>query len=167
MTANILPCVEAYCQSSAHACADEYESLRISVANQLRRGLFERLDTDFIPGSIEPTPQITGAIFLALQPKQFKFLIADARISIVLALQRHLTNEEYRRRLIGEFHYRAFRPHLAESFRLLMVRPSNSDKYRFLQSRSPNLALAYQAEIEQLETVALGHIRLFANQFRR
>jgi hypothetical protein len=162
MTATILPCVEAYCQSPAHAGADEHELLRISVANQLRRGLFERLDTDFIPGSIEPTPRITGAIFLALQPKQLKFLIADARISIVLALQRHLTNEEYRRRLVGEFHYRAFRPHLAESFRLLMVRPSNSDKYRFLQSRRPNLALAYQTEIERLETEALGHVRLFA-----
>lgn len=167
MTANILPCVEALCQSSVYARADDYESLRISVANHLRRGMFERLDADFIPGSIEATPQITGAIFLALQPKQLKYLIADARISIVLALQRHLTNETYRRRLIGEFHYRAFRSHLAESFRLLMVRPSNSDRYRYLESRKPSLALAYQAEIERLETDALGHVRLLANQIHR
>lgn len=167
MTANVLPCSEEYCQSTPHTSADEYELLRVSIAHQLGRGLFERLDTNFIPGNIEPTPQITGAIFLALQPKQLKFLIADARISIVLALQRHLTNEDYRKRLMGEFHYRAFRTHLSENFRLMMVRHSNCETYRLPQSRKPNLALAYQAEIERLETDALGHIRLFGTQNRR
>lgn len=156
MKAGILPCVDVYGHASAHACPGAYESFRLSISDQLRRGLFERLDTDFIPGSIEPTPQITGAIYLALQPKQLKFLIADARISIVLAIQRHMTNEAYRKRLINEFHYRAFRPHLSESFRLMMVRPSNSCDYRFLEGRKPNLALAYQAEIEHLEAEALG-----------
>jgi hypothetical protein len=155
MQAKVLQCVDKYCHSPTHTCLGDYESLRSAISYQLSRGLFERLDTNFINGSMEPTPQITGAIFLALQPKQLKFLIADARISIVLSIQRHMTNEEYRTRLTREFHYRAFRAHLSESFRLMMVRPSNSDKYRFFETRKTNLAVAYQAEIERLETDAL------------
>ena len=154
MRAKVLQCVDERCHPPAHKCG-EYESLRASIGYQLSHSLFERLDTNLIHGSMEPTPQITGAIFLSLQPKQFKFLIADARISIVLSMQRHMTNEEYRRRLSGEFHYRAFRAHLSESFRLMMVKPSNSDKYRFSEVRRSNLAAAYLAEIERLETHAL------------
>jgi len=156
MTANVLQRMDECSHSSGHAPFDEYESLRVLIANQLRLGLFERQDTNFISGSINPTPQITGAIYLALQPKKLKFLIADARVGIVLAIQRHMTNEEYRKRLINEFHYLAFRPHLSKRFRLSMVRPSNSHKYRALESREPSLAVAYQAEIERLETDALG-----------
>jgi len=58
-------------------------------------------------------------------------------------------------RLSAEFHYRAFRPHLSEAFRTLMVRPSNWKKYRHIEGRKPNLAAAYQDEIEQLEARAL------------
>jgi hypothetical protein len=159
MTARFLPHSESFRHSSARA--DEYELLRTAIDHQLRHSLVERLDTNCIPGNIECTPQISGAIFLALQPKQFKFLIADARLSIVLALQRHLTDEQYRRRLSVEFHYRAFRPHLSESFRVLMVRPSSSDNRRFAAGRKSNLATAYQNEIERLEGDALGYAQRF------
>ena len=152
MTAKVLARVD----ECRHSSLDDYESFRLSLGDHLNRGLFERLDTNFIAGSVETTPRITGAIYLALQPKQFRFLIADARISIVLAIQRHLTNEEYRKRLVREFHYRAFRQHLSEHFRLLMVRPSNSHRYLCLEGRKPSLAGAYQAEIERLEKDTFG-----------
>lgn len=134
----------------SHAC-DDYEFIRNSIAHQLQHGLFERLDTNYIHGAVETTPSISGAIFFSLQPKQLTLLIADARISIVLAVQRHLSNEQYRKRLISEFHYRALRPHLSQSFRLLMVPPSNSRSYRVAAGRKPSLALAYEAEIDRLE----------------
>ena len=155
MTASVLQRVEQY--ASGSPTPDELESFRTLVGNQLRLGLFERLDTDIIAGNIEPKPGITDAIFLALQPRQLKFLIADARLSVVLAIQRHMTNEEYRKRLACEFHYRALRRHLSDRFRLLMVRPSNFSKYRYSEGRKPTLALAYQAEIERLEAKVLGH----------
>ncbi len=95
--------------------------------------------------------KISGAVFFSLRPGQFRLLIADARISIVLALQRHLGNEQYRRRLRIEPHYRALRPHLSASFRVLMMPQSNWAGYRFSEGRKPNLILAYQNEIERLE----------------
>lgn len=131
--------------------AEEYEFIRDSIAHQLRHGIFERLDTDYIHGAVAATPSVSGAIFFSLQPKQLTLLIADARISIVLAVQRHMSNEQYRKRLASEFHYRALRPHLSTDFRLLMVPPSNSHKYRVAAGRRPNLALAYEAEIDRLE----------------
>ena len=137
--------------STGAAAADLYNAMRETVAHQLQQGLYERLDTDYLHGAIANTPQISGAIFLSLHPKQLTLLIADARISIVLAMQRHLDNEQYRKRLGKEFHYRALRPHLSEDFRLLMVPPSNSKKYCVSARRKPSLATAYQAEIEQLE----------------
>lgn len=142
-------------KQSAHA-AEEYDFIRESITHQLRQGIFERLDTNYIHGAVTTTPSISGAIFFSLQPKQLTLLIADARISVVLAVQRHLNNEQYRKRLASEFHYRALRPHLSKNFRLLMVPPSNSHKYRFAASRKPSLALAYQAEIDRLEEEYLG-----------
>jgi len=147
--AKFVPHTEKHRQS-AHA-ADEYDFIRDSISHQLRQGIFERLDTNFIHGAVATTPSISGAIFFSLQPKQLTLLIADARISIVLAVQRHLNNEQYRKRLTSEFHYRALRPHLSKNFRLLMVPPSNSHNYRVAGGRNPNLALAYQAEIDRLE----------------
>jgi len=146
-------------KQSAHA-AEEYEFIRNSIAHQLRQGIFERLDTNFIHGAVTTTPSISGAIFFSLQPKQLTLLIADARISIVLAVQRHLSNETYRKRLASEFHYRALRPHFSKHFRLLMVPPSNSQKYGALAGRKPNLALAYQAEIDRLEEEHLARHKL-------
>jgi hypothetical protein len=137
-------------KQSAHTC-DDYEFIRNYIAHQLRHGIFERLDTNYIHGAVETTPSISGAIFFSLQPKQLTLLIADARISIVLAVQRHLSNEQYRKRLASEFHYRALRPHLSQNFRLLMVPPSNSRNYRVAAGRKPSLALAYEAEIDRLE----------------
>lgn len=134
------------------ATADIYEAMCCSIAHQLRHGVYERLDTDYLHGAISNTRRISGAIFLSLHPKQLTLLIADARISIVLAVQRHLDDEQYRKRLAKEFHYRALRPHLSEEFRLLMVPPSNSKKYCVAARRRPGLALAYQAEIEALES---------------
>jgi hypothetical protein len=133
------------------AFAEIYDLMRNAIGHQLAYGLYERLDTDYLHGAIANTPQISGAIFLSLHPKQLTLLIADARISIVLAVQRHLDNEQYRKRLAKEFHYRALRDHLSEDFRLLMVPPSNSKKYSIASRRKPSLAMAYQAEIEQLE----------------
>lgn len=130
---------------------EDYEFIRDSIAHQLRHGIFERLDTSYIHGAVSATPSISGAIFFSLQPRQLTLLIADARISIVLAVQRHLSNEQYRKRLTSEFHYRALRPHLSKNFRLLMVPPSNSPRYKIAGGRKPNLALAYEAEIDRLE----------------
>ena len=153
MTAKILSHMDARAYSADHA--DDYDWIRNSVAHQLRHGVFERLDTNYIHGAVANTPEISGAIFLSLHPRQLTILIADARIPIVLAIQRHRDNEQYRKRLAGEFHYRALRPHLSESFRMMMVRPSNSDKYRFSASRRPSLAIAYQNEIDRLEAALL------------
>src|SRR3954464_5689645 len=94
-------------QSSVIEADDEYHFIQSAIAYQLRRDFAEALDTNHIQGALADKPQISGALFLSLQPKQLRFLIADARTSIVLALQRHLTNEQYRRRLAKEFHYRA------------------------------------------------------------
>ena len=128
-----------------------YAAMHNYIAHQLQHGLFERLDTDYLHGAITNLPQISGAIFLSLHPKQLTLLIADARISIVLAIQRHLDNDHYRKRLAKEFHYRALRPHLSEEFRMLMVPSSNSKKPCLSAKRKPSLAMAYQREVEQLE----------------
>jgi len=133
------------------AFTDTYDLMRNAIAHHLRHGVFERLDTGYIHGAVADTPQISGAIFLSLHPKQLTLLISDARISIILATQRHLDNEQYRKRLAKEFHYRALRPHLSEDFRLLMVPPSNSQKYCLAGKRRPSLAMAYQDEVERLE----------------
>jgi hypothetical protein len=138
------------------AAGEDYDFIRDSIAHQLRHGIFERLDTNYIHGAVAATPSVSGAIFFSLQPKQLTLLIADARISIVLAVQRHLSNEHYRKRLTSEFHYRALRSHLSKDFRLLMVPPSNSHKYRFAGGRKPSLALAYEAEIDRLEAEHLA-----------
>lgn len=161
MTAKISWHKDVFDLSSAIDSDDEYHFLQRSIALQLQHGFVERLETNHIQGSIAERPQISGAIFLSLQPKQLRFLIADARISIVLALQRHLTNEQYRRRLAKEFHYRALRRHLSDEFRLLMVPQSNSPKYRLSAERGPNLASAYQAEIERLDAMALDRTHFF------
>jgi hypothetical protein len=147
--AKVLPHIEMHKPSAPPA--EEYELIRNAVDHQLRLGLFERLDTNYLHGAVASTPSISGAIFFSLQPKQLTLLIADARISIVLAVQRHLSNEQYRKRLASEFHYRALRPHLSQSFRLLMVPPSHSRSYRIATGRQPSLALAYQGEIDRLE----------------
>jgi len=156
--AKFVPHMEMHKQS-AHL-AEEYELIRSSITHQLRQGIFERLDTNYIHGAVATTPRISGAIFFSLQPKQLTLLIDDARISIVLAVQRHLSNEQYRRRLASEFHYRALRPHLSKNFRLLMVPLSNSHSYRVQGGRKPSLALAYQAEIDRLEEEHLTQHKL-------
>ena len=131
--------------------AKDDDLLRISIAHHLRNFRFETLDTiDFLKTPAN-TRRISGAIFFSLEPRQVRLLIADARTSIVLALQRHLDNERYRRRLRTESHYRALRPHLSTGFRVLMTPPSNWNGYRFSASRKPNLIAAYQNEIDRLE----------------
>jgi hypothetical protein len=156
MTAKLLSHGEASSNTAMDASADPYDSIRDMIAYQLQNGVYERLDADYIHGAIANRPSISGAIFLSLHPKQLTLLIADARTSIVLAIQRHLDNEQYRRRLAREFHYRALRPHLSEDFRLLMVPLSNSSRYCSSARRKPGLAIAYQNEIEQLETTHLA-----------
>jgi hypothetical protein len=146
--AKFVPHMDAHNRAAA---GEDYDFIRDSIAHQLRHGIFERLDTNYIHGAVSATPSVSGAIFFSLQPKQLTLLIADARISIVLAVQRHLSNEHYRKRLTSEFHYRALRSHLSKNFRMLMVPPSNSHKYRVAGGRKPSLALAYEAEIDRLE----------------
>ena len=140
--------------------ADVYDDIQKSIAHQLQHGVFERLDTNFLHGPVAHPPAISGAIFLSLHPRQLPILIADARTSIVLAVQRHLDNEQYRKRLVREFHYRALKPHLSDSFRLLMVPPSNSHRYQFAARRKPNLALAYEKEVDRLEASLLPQHKL-------
>jgi len=140
--------------------SDEVHPIHYSIEHTLQHGVFERVDCNYLHGAIESTPCVSGAIFLSLHPKQLAILIADARTSIVLAIQRHLHNERYRRRLVREFHYRALRPHLSDSFRLLMVRPSHSDKYSFSAPRGTSLAVAYKDEIDRLEAEFFGRDRM-------
>jgi len=149
---------------AANPLTDEADLIRGSIAHALQHGIFERVDRDYLHGAIESVPRVSGAIFLSLHPKQLAILIADARTSIVLAIQRHLHNERYRRRLAKEFHYRALRPHLSDSFRLLMVRPSHSDKYAFSAPRGTSLAAAYKNEIDRLEAEFFGRDRQGMNE---
>jgi hypothetical protein len=139
---------------------NEADLILSSVSHTLRHGIIERMDSNYLHGAIESMPCVSGAIFLSLHPKQLAILIADARTSIVLAIQRHLHNERYRRRLVREFHYRALRPHLSDSFLLLMVRPSHSDKYAFSAPRGTSLAVAYKDEIDRLEAEFFGRDRV-------
>ena len=137
MTSNDRLRFDASSHSSSVARHDDF--LRSSIAYHLQNFC---LETDTF-GSLQAAanaPKIAGAIFLSMKPAQLRLLIADARTSIVLALQRHL-----------ESHYRALRPHLSAGFRVLMMPQSNWSGYRFSESRKPNLVLAYQAEIERLE----------------
>jgi hypothetical protein len=137
--------------SSPMVAAKDDDFLRNSIAHQLRNYCFETLDsTKFLQPAADGR-RISGAISFSLDPRLLRLLFADARISIVLALQRHLDNERYRRRLKLEPHYRALRPHLSASFRLLMIPPSNWAGYHYPVSRKPTLILAYQNEIERLE----------------
>jgi len=158
LTAKILSRAEASGHSATFA--EVYDAIHKSVTHQLQHGVFERLDTNFLHGTVAHPPAISGAIFLSLHPRQLPILIADARTSIVLAVQRHFDNEHYRKRLVREFHYRALKPHLSDRFRLLMVPPSHSAKYRFATRRKPNLALAYQEEVDRLETALLPQHKL-------
>ena len=144
--------VDGLARKAATSLTDEYSLIRNSITHSLQHGVLERVDTNYVHGAIENVPRLSGAIFLSLHPKQLAILIADARTSIVLAVQRHLHNEQYRRRLTREFHYRALRPHLSDSFRLLMVPFSNSNKYAIFEGRGVSLAIAYQNEIEHLES---------------
>jgi hypothetical protein len=124
---------------------------RASIAYHLRNSGIEHVDsTDFL-GPPSPSRRFSGAIFLSLNPRQLQLFIIEARISIALGLQRQLGDERYRMRLAAEPHYRALRPHLSESFRILMVRPSNWSGYRLSPSRGSALAVAYQNEIQRIE----------------
>ena len=151
MTVNDRAHFDASSHSAARAVAKGDDLLRISIAHHLQHFCFETLETiDFLKTPVD-TRRISGAIFFSLEPRQVRLLIADARTSIVLALQRHLDNERYRKRLRTEFHYRALRPHLSASFRVLMMPPSNWNGYRFSAGRNPDLIVAYQNEIDRLE----------------
>ncbi len=148
MTSNDRLRFDASSHSSSVARHDDF--LRSSIAYHLQNFC---LETDTF-GSLQAAanaPRVAGAIFLSVKPAQLRLLIADARTSIVLAIQRHLGNERYKKRLRAESHYRALRPHLSAGFRVLMMPQSNWSGYRFSESRKPNLVLAYQAEIERLE----------------
>jgi hypothetical protein len=150
MTSNNLSRFAAPSNSSLSAVANDDDFLRSSIAYHLRNFCLE-VDTMSCLQTAATARKISGAIFFSLEPRQFRLLIADARTSIVLALQRHLGNEQYRTRLRTEAHYRTLRPHLSAGFRVLMVPSSNWAGYRFSEGRRPNLILAYQNEIERLE----------------
>ena len=136
---------------SPAAIATDDDHLRAALAHHLRNAHFETLDSVVTLQVSANRRKISGAIFTSLEPKLVCLLIADARISIVLALQRHLNDEQYRRRLVLEPHYRAFLPHLSADFRVMMMPPSNWNGFSFPVSRNPNLINAYQNEIERLE----------------
>jgi hypothetical protein len=148
---NALLSFDAPSHSSPRAVVEYEDLLRNAITHQLRNLCFESLGAADVHLTAANMPRISGAILFTLKPRLLRLLIADARASIVLALQRHLGNEQYRRRLTAEPHYRALRLHLSTSFRELMVPPSNWKGYRFSESRKPDLILAYQYEIERLE----------------
>jgi hypothetical protein len=148
---NALLRFDASSHSSPSAVVEDEDLFCNAINHQLRNLCFESLGAVDLHRIAANTHRISGAILFTLKPRLLKLLIADARASIVLALQRHLGNEQYRRRLMAEPHYRALRLHLCTSFRELMVPPSNWKGYRFSESRKPDLILAYQYEIERLE----------------
>lgn len=148
---NALLRFDASSHLSPRSVAEEEDFLRKAIAHQLRNLCFESLGAVDVHHTVANTCRISGVILFSLRPRLLRLLFADARASIVLALQRHLGNEQYRRRLTVEAHYRALRPHLSTSFREMMVPPSNWKGYRFSESRKPELILAYQHEIERLE----------------
>jgi hypothetical protein len=150
MTNNDLSRFAALSNSSLSAVTGDDDFLRISIAYHLRNFCLE-VGTMSGLQTAANARKISGAIFFSLEPRQFRLLIADARTSIVLALQRHLGDAQYRRRLRTEAHFRALRPHLSANFRVLMMPPSNWAGYRFSEVRKPSLILAYQSEIERLE----------------
>src|SRR5882724_504746 len=148
---NALLRFDAPSHSPPRAIVEDEDLLRNAITHQLRNLCFESLSAADLHHIAANTRRISGAILFSLKPRLLGLLIADARASIVLALQRHLGNEQYRRRLMAEPHYRALRLYLSTSFRELMVPPSNWKGYRFSESRKPDLILAYQYEIERLE----------------
>jgi hypothetical protein len=151
MTVNHGRCFDVSGHPSPGATTKDDDLLRVSIAHHLRNFCFDNLDViDFLKTPAN-THRVSGAILYSLEPRRVRLLIDDARTSIVLALQRHLDNERYRKRLRTEFHYRTLRPHLSASFRVLMMPPSNWDGYCFSGSRKPSLVVAYQNEIERLE----------------
>ena len=155
MRSNYRLCFDAPGASSPGAVTKDDDLLSTSIAHHLRNFCFEVDTINFLQTAIG-SPRISGAILLSVEPGQLRLLIADARISIVLALQRHVSNERYRRRLRTEAHYRALRPHLSANFRVLMMAPSNWEGYRFSESRKPSLADAYKNEIDRLEMELLA-----------
>jgi hypothetical protein len=151
MTGINLSGFEAASGSPAGPAADEDVLLRNLIAYHLRHCGIESVAAGDFLRTPPSSRKISRAIFHSLKPRQLRLFIADARVSIALALQRHSSNEQYRRRLAAAPHYRALRQHLSESFREMMVPPSNWSGYRFSASRGPILALAYQNEIERIE----------------
>jgi len=164
MGANILH-KQALHGAASYDGAVDGDLLRLSIAHHLRNRIFEVLDYKNFLGLIDNSQKISGAIFFSLRARQLELLIADARASAILAIQRHLDNETFRRRLTKELHYLALRPHLTASFRELMVRPSNLDRNCFSGSRKPNLAVAYQNEAERLAKVLSLADRKFEADF--
>jgi len=148
-------------RTSHEAVLEDEDLIRLSISRYLRDCGIQNFEA--LAGHVLGS-EGAGMAHLHARPLNRGLLIKDARTSIVMALQRHLTNEQYRTRLAVEFHYCAFRPHLSEGFRLQMVRQSNWDKSQFFAGRNPNLAAAYQDEIELLEAKWLSGARMLVDR---
>ena len=135
-------------RASSKVILEDEDLIRISLFHYLRGCGFENLARLESP----PTEVSVASTTHSVQSSaHLRLLISDARTSIVLALQRHWNNEQYRPRLRAEQHYRVLQPYLSEQFRRLMVRASHSASFRWTLGREPNLAVKYQVEIDRLE----------------
>lgn len=135
-------------RTSSDTILEDEDLIRISIFYYLRGCGFENPT-----GLDEPATESRSASITHDHPRtaQLRLIINDARTSIVIALQRHWNNEQYRLRLAAEQHYRVLRPYLSEQFRRLMVRASHLDGFRHSIAREPQLAAKYQVEIDRLE----------------
>jgi hypothetical protein len=129
----------------ANTIIDDEFLIRTSVTYYLRGcGIekFEPLDAPLVA---------SGGDSAIHDHTKLRHLVADARISIALALQRHLDNEQYRKRLAAAPHYHALRPYLSAAFLRLMVRASNLIGFRCPTGGELKLVTAYMNEIDRLE----------------
>src|SRR5579871_6469075 len=98
MAGHVLLAVDESRRCSLDTVNLDVQRLSASIAFHLRCGGTKYPTATYSFGA-RSADRLSGEIFLSLTPKQLKFLILDARVSIVLARQRHLDDEQYRRRL--------------------------------------------------------------------
>jgi hypothetical protein len=85
-------------------------------------------------------------------------LISDAKVSIVLAIQRHTSDAIYRENLRREPSFIELRPHLGAEFMAMMTPDTASVTVGSQGAPAPSLAVAYRMEIERLESDWSGQV---------
>jgi|SRR4051812_821174 hypothetical protein len=134
--------------TSCEAILDDEDAIGIAISRHFRDWGIHDLKESL--GRAVASADAT-TVHCDARPANLRLMIEDARASIVLALQRHWDNEQYRRRLMLEEHYRLLQSQLSENFHQLMVRTSHWDGFRYPKGLEPNLVTQYRTEIDRLE----------------